>query len=273
MKTLYITDLDGTFLNSKGRVSDFSRELINKMTEEGLLFSAATARSPVTSAPILEGLNLKTPCVLMNGVFVYDMAEKKYIHLSEIKTSCAEKAIEIFKKHAQEPFMYVFENDDIGVEYTSLGVKAQKEFYDERKTQYSRFEKVPFLSPKGKRVIYFADHTDYKKGKPLFDEISALPGVSAVFYEDTYCDCWYLEVFSDEASKPRGMEFIKEYVKAEKTVAFGDNLNDLAMMAKADFSVAVKNAKDRVKKAADKIIGTNDEDAVAKEIAKMFYGE
>lgn len=64
MKTLFITDLDGTFLNSKGEVSDFSRELINKMTDEGLLFSAATARSPITSAPILEGLNLKLPAFL-----------------------------------------------------------------------------------------------------------------------------------------------------------------------------------------------------------------
>lgn len=87
----------------------------------------------------------------MNGVFVYDIAEKKYIHLSEIRTDCAEKTIEIFKKHNQEPFMYVFENDDIGVEYTSLGVKAQKEFYDERKTQYSRFEKVSSLSPGAKK--------------------------------------------------------------------------------------------------------------------------
>lgn len=122
-------------------------------------------------------------------------------------------------------------------------------------------------------MIYFADHTDYEKGKPLFDEISALPGVSAVFYEDTYCDCWYLEVFSHEASKPDGMEFIKKYVGAEKTAAFGDNLNDLAMMAKADFSVAVGNAKKEVKEIADIVIGSNDEDSVAKEIAKMFYGK
>lgn len=130
---------------------------------------------------------------------------------------------------------------------------------------------MPVLSALGKSVVYFADLVSYEQGKPLFDEISQLDGVSAVFYKDTYYDCWYLEVFSDKSSKTSGMEFIKKYTKADKTVAFGDNLNDIAMMKAADYCCAVSNSREEVKGIAHKIIGQNSEDAVAKEIYDMFY--
>lgn len=100
-----------------------------------------------------------------------------------------------------------------------------------------------------------------------------MDGVSAVFYEDTYYDCWYLEVFSEKSSKPGGMEFVKKYTGAERTVAFGDNLNDIAMMKAADYCCAVSNGRKEVRDIADKTIGKNTEDAVAKEIFKMFYGK
>ena len=48
--------------------------------------------------------------------------------------------------------------------------------------------------------------------------------------------------------------------------AFGDNLNDISMLNAADCAVAVSNAVDDTKKICDKIIGGNDDDAVAKYI-------
>jgi hypothetical protein len=50
---------------------------------------------------------------------------------------------------------------------------------------------------------------------------------------------------------------------ADRLTVFGDNLNDLPMMAVADVAVAVENALPEVKKAADIVIGTNQSDAVA----------
>jgi len=47
-------------------------------------------------------------------------------------------------------------------------------------------------------------------------------------------------------------------------VVFGDNLNDLPMMAVADVAVAVENALPEVKAKADVVIGPNTDDAVAR---------
>ena len=50
---------------------------------------------------------------------------------------------------------------------------------------------------------------------------------------------------------------------ARHITAFGDNLNDLSMLALADEPVAVANAALQVKEMAKRIIGSNQEDGVA----------
>ena len=49
LKTLYVSDLDGTLLRSDERISDFTNNVINRMTANGRLFSYATARSIITA--------------------------------------------------------------------------------------------------------------------------------------------------------------------------------------------------------------------------------
>ena len=79
MKQLYITDLDGTFIDSNAQVSDISSEIINKVTHAGGFFTFATARTASSAVQIMKNVNVNVPCILMNGVSIYDIKEKKYI--------------------------------------------------------------------------------------------------------------------------------------------------------------------------------------------------
>ena len=90
------------------------------------------------------------------------------------------------------------------------------------------------------------------------------------FYLDVYDDSWYLEIFSHKASKSNGLRFLREEYGFDEIVAFGDNLNDLPMFEQADIKVAVENARDEVKAAADHIIGTNGEDGVAQWLLSRY---
>ena len=58
MKTLYLSDLDGTLLRSNERLSDYTIKTINQFVEKGGLFSYATARSLVTASTVTKGLNI-----------------------------------------------------------------------------------------------------------------------------------------------------------------------------------------------------------------------
>ena len=69
-KTLYVTDLDGTLLNTKDRIDDFSIRTINELTSKGMLFTYATARSLVSASKVTEGLSVDIPIIAYNGAFI-----------------------------------------------------------------------------------------------------------------------------------------------------------------------------------------------------------
>ena len=56
-RTLYVTDLDGTLLNTHDRISPYSTRTINRLVEEGMLFTYATARSLVSASVVAKGLS------------------------------------------------------------------------------------------------------------------------------------------------------------------------------------------------------------------------
>ena len=55
MKTLYVTDLDGTLLNTQDKISEYSLNIINDLVDKGLLFTYATARSLVSASVVTKG--------------------------------------------------------------------------------------------------------------------------------------------------------------------------------------------------------------------------
>lgn len=57
-KVLYVSDLDGTLLNTRDKISDYSVETINALVEKGMLFTYATARSLVSASVVAGGFPL-----------------------------------------------------------------------------------------------------------------------------------------------------------------------------------------------------------------------
>lgn len=270
MKTLYISDMDGTLMTPRGNISNKTARMLNALIDSGVSFSVATARSAASALPLLGKLRLNTPIVLLNGALIYDPISEKYLKKYTISESDAEKVIGIFTKYDQTPFLFHLEGECICVDYTELRLDVHKQFYSDRKgMQYKRFEAVEKLSGAGRETVYFTHLMDYETGRRGYEDILSSGAANPVFYKDIYSDYWYLEVFAKDAGKPVGMRFVGDYIGAEKIVAFGDNLNDLAMLTEADVSCAVSNGREEVKRAADLIIGSNCGNAVAKAIFNM----
>ena len=63
---------------------------------------------------------------------------------------------------------------------------------------------------------------------------------------------------------------LKEMYGFDRVVAFGDNGNDAEVMSWADESIAVGNAQEAALNVADKVIGSNDSDGVAKYLLEQY---
>jgi len=269
MKTLYITDLDGTFLNNEGAVSQNSKEIINRLSDDGLMFSFATSRSILSALPLVEGVNITAPIVAMSGVVVYDISSKKTVKYYPIEDNAFYELIKVFEANGKSPFAFFFsENEEYRIVFTELKLEIHKLYYETRSkmggTNIHRVEKYEI--PEGFKPVFVSICDIYDDLVVIKKWVDSCPALSCSFYKDTYTEYWFLEVFDSNASKANGLKTVKEYTNADRAVAFGDNLNDLPLFKAADYKCAVQNAVNELKEKADIIIDSNEDDGVARYI-------
>lgn len=272
METLYISDLDGTLLNEKAELSNSSKEILNGLLEQGLCFSVATARSPATVFPILSGLKLSLPIIMMNGVLIYDMGEKRYDLVLPIPRESFLKAAEIMKNYHVTGFVYTLEGEELIAWYENLDYKAAYDFYEERRRKYQKhFERTEDFRNFPREAIYISLLNEEERLRPVYDALKEDPLLSLAFYRDVYSEkLWYLEICSHKASKKNALCRLKEILCPKKVAAFGDNLNDLPLFEESDERYAVSNALPKVRDQADQVIGSNREDGVANYLKKCW---
>ena len=267
-KILYISDLDGTLLNSEKEVSDYSRTVINSLVDKGMHFTVATARTAATAVKILSGLKISAPVVLMNGVVIYDTNKDMNIKTEVIPTAAVCKIIRIFNKHGISGFMYTINNDKLVTYYENLDTQALKEFHDERVHKYNKNYKRTdsFLDiVEDNNIVYFCMIDEYNKLVGVLNELKAIDEIDMVLYKCIYSeDTWYLEIFSCNASKYNAVKYLREKYKYDRIVGFGDNFNDIALLKACDEFYAVSNGVDELKEKATGVIGDNCSDGVAK---------
>ena len=268
MKKLYISDMDGTLLQSDGTLSAYSKAKLNEFYHKGIPFSIATARSMVSAMPILEGVHFKAPIVLMNGVFVYDTETKKAVKYHEIPQSAIEKVLDIFYSHNLHPFMFLYSDDyKLSIKYTVFDNDGMKEFYDMRVDMLDgRFTQTDDMTiiPDEQHSVYINYYALPEILDPVVEKLKEISEIGFAYYKDSYSDDWLIEIYSHTASKANGAKETAKIVGADHIVAFGDNLNDLVMLGGADTAVAVENSVTQVKEIADIIIGNNNDDSVVK---------
>lgn len=276
MEKLYISDLDGTLLDSNAKITDYTRDTLNELIFGGLDFTFATARTCATVLKMLEGINLSLPAVLMNGALVYDMKNEKYIKINSISPNAVRFISECAKKHGISGFCYTIENNVMHTYYDELKTDAMRKFHDERVAKFNkRFERLNSLSEAADRnTVYFSYLNSEEVLNPFFEDLKKCYEINISYYRDIYYgDLWYLEISSRNASKRSAVEFIKEYLGVKKVICFGDNLNDIPMFEASDEKYAVKNANEKLKELADKIIMSNDENGVAEFLRGVVCSE
>lgn len=263
---LFVSDLDGTLLNSKAQLSEYSLEVINRLIDKGLNFTIATARAVNSASKILSGVNFKLPIILMNGVLIYNTESSKYekvytIEKELLKIICSEK-----DKYDVNGFMYTINRNELTANYDSISTPQMERSYNEGVTVYNKkYRQIKNLFEVEDDVIYFAFTNTKEKLEPLYNSLKKVEGLEITFYFDIYTDdLWYLEIFSSDASKRNAVMYIRDKYNFNQISCFGDNTNDLPMFEISDHKYAVQNANEIVKQKCDKIIDSNDNDGVAK---------
>lgn len=269
---LYISDLDGTLLNNDAKLSDFTVKTVNSLAEKGMCFTFATARSVYSAKPITSALNINIPYILMNGVSIYNPLNDRYIKNEYISPETSSEIIGVFREHDLKCFMYKIHDDVLTAYFTEINSQVMNSFAEVRRNNYNKpFVQCADLADHADdETVYFTVTGEYERLLPIKNGIEKIKGVNHAFYRDTYTGKYYLEIFSESASKANGIKYLRNEYGFDEIVCFGDNLNDLTMFEESDIKIAVGNAVNELKKSADFVALPNENDGVAKWLAENY---
>jgi len=265
MKTLYISDLDGTLLQPNAELSVRAKRTLNELIEQGMLFSIATARTIASVETIIKDVAINMPIILMNGVCIYDMNKKQYIKVEAFSKNSTHLLLTIIKRFHLMGFAYVIKDGILSTYYEKLSTKPLRDFYKQCVKKYHKpFTQIEdFYSLDTEPLIYFCTIDKKEFLDPIYAMLKDIDDMNCVFYKDNYSvDLWYLEIFSKYASKYHAVEYLRNYLQLDCIVCFGDNHNDLPLFEAGDQNYAVANAIEELREKADSVIGSNNEDGV-----------
>ena len=276
MKTLFVSDLDGTLLGADRKVSPESTRLINDAIADGAMFSVATARTPATVGPLLSGVESPLPFIVMTGAAIWDREENRYVYAAFHREETARRLVDLYRSYALSAFIYILGEDNVIHIYHIGDMSAlEREFIEERlHTPYKDFhildKEEGELPARLDRVLLFYSMRPSDEVRRVYEDICDSDDLRAVFYHDMYGEeIALMEVFGPDASKANAVKRLAAMVGADRIVAYGDNVNDIPILEVADDAVVVANAVEAAKEVAGRVIGPNTEDSVAKDIKKQ----
>lgn len=269
-KTLYLSDLDGTLLNSNERLSERSCSIINSLVDSGMLFSYATARSVYTASKVTEGLNAKIPLIVYNGAFIVDNQSKKHILSNTFSEQDSKEIYFILNSFRISPIVYsiIDGRERFSYDTSKMLPKGMTDFITTRKGDFRDRPLCNDSHITDGEVFYFACIDDEKK---LYNAYLLLrEKFNCIYHKDIYSGEQWLEIMPHNATKAKAALQLKELFSCDRIISFGDGLNDIPMFEISDECYAVENGCEKLKKIATGIVGSNDSDGVADWLNRHF---
>ncbi|MDE6489001.1 MAG: Cof-type HAD-IIB family hydrolase [Paramuribaculum sp.] len=276
-KQLFISDMDGTLLSPDSRISAESARIISDLSRNGALITVATARTPATVEPLLKHVVTTPPAIVMTGAAFWNRERRCFTEPQLMTDSMSAEIRNLCRKEGINPMVYTVADDNTHLKMFVYGTpgKPERKFIEERTG--SPLKRIHLLDQKEEPTFHSRTVLQFAIGEAeriyaVAEQLRNRIGCAVSAYPDIFHhDLAMLEIFAPGVSKAAATERLRSLTGADEVVVFGDNLNDLPMMAVADRAIAVGNALEAVRDAADEIIGANSTDSVARYIATHYF--
>lgn len=265
-------DLDGTLLNSRKELTRRTYDALKLAWERGAYIVPASGRLYAGMPEEIRALPFVRYTVDVNGAEVYDSTERRVLRAEEIPT---ERALEIYALFDGYDGIYDCYAGGEAYMPREMYEKVADYIFDPNYIKIVRELRKPTDDFKGFVARSFAS---VQKVQIFFRSMTERAGALRTLPE-LLPDCAVtssvsnnIEINSARANKGDAVKFLCGYlgVPIKNAIAFGDGTNDIAMLKIAGMGVAMGNATDSVKAAADCVAATCDEEGVAEFLERLF---
>jgi len=263
-------DLDGTLLNEKKELTAYTRKVLRAAVDAGAEILVATGRPWMGVPEELRKFPGMRYALTSNGARIVNTADGSVVEEHLLSPGPAKRALEICRKYDTLQEVYF---DGQGYADEEKMARVEKYHKNPNMWEYFRTTRKPVpdvavLVERENRGMdkvqaLFADMEERERAWKELDRLGELALSGSLGYN--------IEINAAGVNKGTGLIRLGELlgIRREEIMACGDGDNDAAMLREAGFGVAMSNAEEQVKEAADYITGSNEEDGAARAIEKF----
>jgi Cof subfamily protein (haloacid dehalogenase superfamily) len=261
---LIAIDLDGTLLNSDHKITERTEKALKAAAAKGVHIILATGKTFISGERIVKQLNLNHPAIFMQGTISYN-ADGSVRHQITLDAGIARQVITFAEDRGY--MMAVYSGKRILVRQMHKRVEELTTLYHEPMPEaIGSLQNVLDSIPVNKLLA--VKPGDGRAINALRWQLKMQINGNARLLNAGIEDM--LEILPNGASKGAALKtLIKDLgVSGESVMAIGDAENDIEMIQLAGIGVAVGNAGQAVKDAADVVVASNDADGVAEAVER-----
>ncbi len=261
-------DIDGTLLNSKHKITSKTKEIIHYVSKiKNIPVILVSARMPKGILFLQKELEIIEPIICYSGSLILDKAQN-VIHCNNIDFLSTEVLYNVIQKD-KEIHMSLYKNDDWYIESHDCWSENESKITNITPTivDFSNLFHCFRNSESGpNKILCMSKDENISK---LNDKLKNKNYSCLNIYRSKPT---YLEIMPNNCSKPNAINLLSKQLKIGQSeiIAFGDNFNDIDMLKFAGVGIAMGNAPEEVKAAANAVTASNDEDGIYYALKKLI---
>ncbi len=263
-------DLDGTLLTDKKELTDRTKAALRRAIELGITVLVASGRPWMGVPEELRNFPGMRYALTSNGARIIDTKDDRVIEEHLLSPELALKALAVCGKYDTLQEVYF---DGQGYAPEDQMAYVEKYHRNPSMCEYMRKTRLPVKDIRklveqenrglDKVQALFADMDERETAWKELEQEKGLELVGSLQYN--------IEINAAGVNKGTGLVNLGRMlgIRRKEIMAFGDGDNDIAMLREAGFGVAMANADEQVKAAADYITLSNEEEGVAEAIERL----
>lgn len=266
---LICIDVDGTLLNSRHKITNQTKVVLQQAHQQGVHIVVCTGRM-YTDAEYFSGIiGVKSPVIASNGAFIKEKDNDKVIYKEVLGPELSLRLLAIFQKHNITPYFCTPDKFYYGTILfklfyiiTKLLGKRSNSINMEYISAWREWEKV--VKAEGNDIvkceIIYRNNASVENLQKELQCIEQFEVVNSAKHN--------IEITRKGVSKGKAVAMLatRYNLKREEILAIGDSENDVSMIEYAGLGIAMGNALESVKQKADYVTDSNDHEGVAKAI-------
>ena len=259
-----LLDLDGTLLTSRKNVLPFTRHILTKLQNQGILLGFASGRGYASAQAFTSLFVSDLPLTLFNGSLIVDPVSKEVLYSIHLDRMIVSRLIQITRNTSLRLHLYTENQVYLDMEDALLYKKIDPVTYEtcQPLTEMSKTN-TPII-----KAMITGKETE-TLGKRLLEKL-AIDYPNSFYAVSTFKD--HIEIMNPDANKKNGLQLIAERYNIPlcSMLAFGDADNDREMIMSVGWGVAMGNCSESLKAYADDITKDNNNDGIGLYLAKLF---